>query len=55
MFKNYEGVLKVDGDVGNKKVYDPCEYLALAETPMTERVKHAPSDLRASGKTIFTS
>ena len=23
MFRNYDGVLKVDGDVGNKKAYDP--------------------------------
>jgi Fructose/tagatose bisphosphate aldolase len=29
MFKNYDGVLKVDGEVGNKKVYDPRSYLAL--------------------------
>src|SRR5262249_30840137 len=39
MFKNYDGVLKVDGEVGNKKVYDPRSYLALAETTMAERVK----------------
>src|SRR6478735_1831091 len=55
MFKNYEGVLKVDGEVGNKKVYDPRSYLALAETAMAERVKQAASDLRASGKTMFAS
>ena len=29
MFKNYDGVLKVDGEVGNKKAYDPRSYLAL--------------------------
>ena len=39
MFKNYDGVLKVDGELGNKKVYDPRSYLALAETAMAERVK----------------
>jgi fructose-bisphosphate aldolase class II len=55
MFKNYDGVLKVDGEVGNKKVYDPRAYLALAETAMAERVKQAASDLRASGKTMFGS
>jgi fructose-bisphosphate aldolase class II len=55
MFKNYDGVLKVDGEVGNKKVYDPRAYLALAETAMAERVKRAASDLRASGKTMFAS
>ena len=55
MFKNYDGVLKVDGELGNKKVYDPRSYLALAETAMAERVKQAASDLRASGKTMFAS
>jgi fructose-bisphosphate aldolase class II len=55
MFKNYDGVLKVNGGVGNKKVYDPREYLALAETHMAERVKQAASDLRASGKISFAS
>jgi fructose-bisphosphate aldolase, class II len=55
MFKDYDGVLKVDGEVGNKKVYDPRAYLALAEKAMAERVKQAASDLRASGKTTFAS
>ena len=55
MFKNYDGVLKVDGEGGNKKVYDPRAYLALAETAMAERVKQAASDQRASGKTTFAS
>jgi fructose-bisphosphate aldolase class II len=55
MFKNYDGVLKIDGEVGNKKVYDPRAYLALAESTMAERVKKAASDLRASGKTTFAS
>jgi fructose-bisphosphate aldolase class II len=55
MFKNYDGVLKLDGELGNKKVYDPRSYLALAETAMAERVKKAASDLRASGNTMFGS
>jgi len=55
MFKNYDGVLKVDGEVGNKKVYDPRSYLALAEAAMAERVKQAVSDLRSTGKTMFAS
>ena len=49
MFKNY------DGELGNKRVYYPRSYLALAETAMAERVKQAASDLRASGKTMFAS
>jgi fructose-bisphosphate aldolase class II len=51
-FKNYDGVLKVDGEVGHKKAYDPRSYLALAETAMTERVKQAVKELRAVGTTI---
>jgi hypothetical protein len=47
--------IKVDGELGSKKTYDPRAYLALAETAMTERVKQAASDLRASGKTMFAS
>lgn len=55
MFNNYDGVLKVDGELGNKKLYDPRSYLALAETAMAVRVKQAASDLRAGGKTMFVA
>ena len=51
-FRNYDGVLKVDGEVGNKKAYDPRTYLALAETAMAERVKQAARELRATGTTM---
>jgi fructose-bisphosphate aldolase class II len=51
-FRNYDGVLKVDGEVGNKKAYDPRSYLALAETAMAERVKQAVKELRATGTTM---
>src|SRR4029453_11075923 len=51
-FRNYAGVLKVDGDVGDKKAYDPRSYLALAEAAMAERVKQAVSELRAAGTTM---
>src|SRR6185295_14669945 len=40
-FRNYDGVLKVDGDVGRKKAYDPRSYLALAEAAMAVRVVQA--------------
>src|SRR5512139_3839096 len=46
MFKNYDGVLKVDGEVGSKKNYDPRSYLASAEAAMGERVKQAVQELR---------
>ncbi|GAA4682445.1 class II fructose-bisphosphate aldolase [Gordonia humi] len=52
MMSNYDGVLKVDGEVGNKKVYDPRSYLKKAEASMTERVVEACNDLGSSGKTI---
>ena len=53
MLKNYDGVLKVDGEVGNKKTYDPRVYLAKAEATMSERVKQVVSNLRGSGTTMF--
>jgi fructose-bisphosphate aldolase, class II len=39
----------VDGEVGNKKAYDPRSCLALAEAAMAERVKQAVNELRAVG------
>jgi len=51
-FKNYDGVLKVEGEVGNKKMYDPRTYLKKSETSMKERVKQAIIDLRAEGTTL---
>ena len=50
MFSNYDGVLKVDGEVGNKKVYDPRSYLKAAETGMAERVVQACEDLMSAGQ-----
>src|SRR5437016_4524789 len=41
MFTNYDGVLKIDGDVGNKKMYDPRSYGRAGEAGMAGRVKHA--------------
>jgi fructose-bisphosphate aldolase, class II len=49
MFTNYDGVLKVDGDVGNKKVYDPRAWGASAEAGMAARVVQACEALRSSG------
>jgi fructose-bisphosphate aldolase class II len=53
MMRNYDGVLKVDGEVGNKKNYDPRTYLTLAEASMAERVKLAVTELRATGTTMY--
>lgn len=52
MFKNYDGVLKVDGEVGNKKVYDPRSYLKKAEQSMADRVVQACNDLRSAGQSM---
>ena len=53
MFKNYDGVLKVEGEVGNKKYYDPRAYMKLAEQSMTERVARSVQDLKSAGKSIL--
>jgi fructose-bisphosphate aldolase, class II len=52
MFTNYDGVLKVDGEVGNKKVYDPRSYLKKAEVSMSERVVVACEDLMSAGNSL---
>lgn len=49
MFKNYDGVLRIDGEVGNKKIYDPRAYGKLAEAGMAARVVRACEDLRSTG------
>jgi fructose-bisphosphate aldolase class II len=52
MFGNYDGVLKVDGEVGNKKAYDPRAWGKAAEGGMAARVVEACENLRASGHTL---
>ena len=52
MFKNYDGVLKVDGEVGSKKVYDPRSWGKTAEAAMAARVKEACEDLLSTGKRL---
>jgi fructose-bisphosphate aldolase class II len=49
MFSNYDGVLKVDGEVGNKKAYDPRTWGKAAEEGMAKRVVQACEDLRSAG------
>jgi fructose-bisphosphate aldolase, class II len=49
MMKNYDGVLKIDGEVGNKKTYDPRAWGKAAETGMAARVVEACRDLRSAG------
>ncbi|MDT0379697.1 class II fructose-bisphosphate aldolase [Streptomyces sp. DSM 42041] len=49
MFRNYDGVLKIDGEVGNKKVYDPRSWGKAAEKSMAARVQQACGALRSTG------
>lgn len=53
MMTHYDGVLKIDGEMGNKKCYDPRTYLKKAEQSMQERAEKACDDLKSSGKTLF--
>ncbi len=52
MFNNYDGVLKIDGEVGNKKAYDPRAWGKAAESGMAKRVVTACEDLRSAGTSI---
>jgi fructose-bisphosphate aldolase, class II len=52
MFSNYDGVLKVDGEVGNKKAYDPRAWGKAAEAGMAARVVEACEHLRSTGRKV---
>lgn len=51
--ENIEGVLKIDGEVGNKKTYDPRSYIKKGEQGVCERLKVACDDLLSTGKSIY--
>jgi fructose-bisphosphate aldolase, class II len=52
MFTNYDGVLKVDGEVGSKKAYDPRAWGKAAEAGMAARVVEACENLRSTGQKV---
>ncbi|GAA1750826.1 class II fructose-bisphosphate aldolase [Rothia terrae] len=52
MMRNYDGVLKVDGEVGNKKTYDPRVWGAAAEKGMAARVVEAAAQLGSTGTSL---
>jgi fructose-bisphosphate aldolase class II len=52
MFTNYDGVLKIDGEVGNKKAYDPRSYLKAAEQGMAARITQACEHLKSAGRML---
>ena len=49
MLQNYAGVLKIDGEVGNKKQYDPRAWSKMAEAGMAARVVEACQNLGSVG------
>jgi fructose-bisphosphate aldolase class II len=53
MLKNYDGVLRIDGEVGNKKLYDPRNWGAAAEAGMASRVIQAATQLGSAGKSAW--
>ncbi len=53
VLKNYDGMLKIDGEVGDKKIYDPRNYLKKAENGLCARLKEACDDLLSTGNTLF--
>ncbi|MFG2090958.1 MULTISPECIES: class II fructose-bisphosphate aldolase [unclassified Spirillospora] len=52
MFRNYDGVLKVDGEVGNKKQYDPRSWGKAAEAAMAARIVQAAENLQSAGQRL---
>ena len=52
MLQHYDGVLKVDGEVGNKKQYDPRAWGKEAEAAMAKRVVEACENLRSAGTSV---
>ena len=53
VMKNYDGVLKIDGEVGNKKMYDPRAWGKAAEAGMAARIVRAADDLRSTGTSLL--
>ena len=52
MFRHYDGVLRVDGGVGDKKTYDPRGYMKKAEGGMAARVVQGCQDLMSAGQSL---
>ena len=53
IMKNYDGMLKIEGEVGNKKLYDPRAWMKAAENSLTDRIKRAVKDLKSEGRSIL--
>lgn len=53
VMKNYDGMLRIDGEMGDKKTYDPRAYMKKAEAGMKARVIEAATDLKSLGISLF--
>lgn len=53
IFKNYDGILRIDGEMGDKKSYDPRAFLKKGEAGMKARVIQAATELKSLGKTLY--
>lgn len=53
MMKNYDQMLKIDGEVGNKKFYDPRAWMKAAEKSMAQRIEQSIIDLRSDGRSLL--
>jgi fructose-bisphosphate aldolase class II len=52
VLRNFDGFLRLDGEVGNKKIYDPRAWGKIAETAMAARVAEATRQLGSAGHSI---
>lgn len=52
LLKNYDQAMMIDGEIGNKKAYDPRTYLKLAEQGVCDRLMRACNDLKSTGRSI---
>lgn len=53
VMKNYDGLLRIDGEMGDKKVYDPRSYMKKAEVGMKARVIQAATELKSLGVSLY--
>lgn len=52
IFTGYEGILKIDGEVGNKKQYDPRAWGKRGEAGMASRIVAAAEQLGSAGHSV---
>ena len=54
LFANYDGVLRVDGDVGRKAAYDPRSRGRKAEATLARRVAEASELFGSAGRSLLS-